>query len=668
MNKLLKIVILKSFHYELIDFLMILQKELQKAIAIPKSILLKKIAAKLLGKANFLKEKSLNINFKNKFKLTLANQFKLPSINLLSKYEDQILELGNQFLKHEFNLLGSGFVDVTFKSKSDSRIDWNRDFISNYRWDSTKLSKELIYGEIKGVDVKVPWELGRLQFLPIFIYSASIENSKLKEIERDNYLREFQNIIFDFVVSNPVGYGIQWKSPMDCSIRLINILVALDLSLPFHGYFDTEFFEMINKTIAEHTEYVLNNLEWNNGLRGNHYLFDLASIIFSMCYTEVNEASSKLLKSTINEFIKEIDYQFNEDGSNFEASIPYHFFTSELVFHIFNLLIGYFQFEISEKLKIKISQIYNFCKDSILPNGDIIQIGDNDSGCLLKLLPFEHCCEEYLFKAHVLSLINSQKYQQDKINSDEFYESILSSRLSLTTRDNPKYSEQIILNKFSDFGIYLFKSNDINLQIRCGNVGQMGKGGHSHNDQLSFTFFYKGYLFITDPGTFCYTSDRTARNKFRSTDYHNALSMIGEEPNALWSKTSDDLFWLINRARPEVIQVNDNIFEGKHKGFGSIYSRKFKISKNKIEIAESFKIINQMTLNLHLHPDVKIDKFDNNIKLTQDDISININLPDQNYSIENYEYSPAYGVIQPSQRIRISIDEEIYLWSINLKN
>ena len=65
---------------------------------------------------------------------------------------------------------------------------------------------------------------------------------------------------------------------------------------------------------------------------------------------------------------------------------------------------------------------------------------------------------------------------------------------------------------------------------------------------------------------------------------------------------------------------------------------------------------------------MKIDKFDNNIKLTQDDISININLPDQNYSIENYEYSPAYGVIQPSQRIRISIDEEIYLWSINLKN
>jgi hypothetical protein len=574
---------------------------------------------------------------------------------------------------HEFNLLGSGWVDVNIKNKSKfdekyAQIDWNRDFISNYGWDRYQSSKELKYGEIKGVDVKIPWELGRLQFLPILIYCASIENEKNNISERDKYLIEFQNVILDFVGSNPVGKGVQWKSPMDASIRLINIIVAMDLSVTFFELFDQRFLEIINETITVHTLFILKNLEWNEGLRGNHYLFDLAAIIFSMCYTEVNDASSKLLKSTINEFIKEIDYQFNDDGSNFEASIPYHFFTSELVFHTFNLLKGSQKVEISEKIKIKISKIYNFCNDSILQNGNIEQFGDNDSGSMLKLLPFEHSVEEYLYKQHILSLINPQRDKSDKYQSDIFYQSILSSQLRFSSNDNSHDFEQIDLKEFKEFGIYIYKSHDINLQIRCGRVGQMGKGGHAHNDQLSFTLFYRGYSFITDPGTYCYTSDRAVRNKFRSTEYHNSLSVIGEEQNEIWSKTSDDLFWLIDKARSRVIKANNHYFEGDHRGFGSVYSRKFQITKSRIEIAERFNLRRDMTLNLHLHPDVKIEEFYDNIKLTQNDISIIVDLADQNYSIENYEYSPAYGVIQLSQRIRISIETEFYLWSINLKN
>lgn len=650
---------------------MLITKEIRKALAIPKAILTTKIVRKLIGKSDFLKVKRLDVNLPNTLKLNLPNQYKLPSLELLSKFEGPILELGNHFLKNEFNLLGSGWVEVskkTIKNTDDvkSIIDWNLDFISGYIWDNSELSKDLKYGNIHGVDVKVPWELGRMQFLPLLIYSASIENSKNNWNERDKFLIKFQSTILDFINSNPVGFGIQWKSPMDASIRLINILVALDLSKSFHDIFEDEFFEMLNKTISDHTKFILNNLEWNDGLRGNHYLFNLAALIFSACYTEQYETSSILLKSTIIEFYKEVDYQFNEDGSNFEASIPYHFFTSELLFHTLNLLENNNHLKLTDKLKSKISKIYIFCNEIILPNGNIEQIGDNDSGCFLKLLPLEQICEEYLFKQHVLSLIKNQHASTDKYLSDEFYNSILTTRLPLKSVYHSSHSDGITLNEFTDFGIYLYRSNELSLQIRCGSVGQMGKGGHAHNDQLSFTLFYKGYTFITDPGTFCYTSDRSLRNIFRSTEYHNTVCISGKEQNEIWSKTSDDMFWLIDQAKSRVIKINDHNFQGEHRGFGRVYNRTFVLSNEIIEVTESIELKDRKILHLHLHPDIKIESSENEIKLSQNDLSICLDIGGSEYSIEEYQYSPAYGVKKNSKRIKILIDSNNYKWTIKL--
>ena len=50
-------------------------------------------------------------------------------------------------------------------------IDWQLDFKSG-RWTEATWASRLQYGHLLGVDVKIPWELSRMQHLPQMVYES----------------------------------------------------------------------------------------------------------------------------------------------------------------------------------------------------------------------------------------------------------------------------------------------------------------------------------------------------------------------------------------------------------------------------------------------------------------------------------------------------------------
>jgi hypothetical protein len=87
---------------------------------------------------------------------------------------------------------------------------------------------------------------------------------------------------------------------------------------------------------------------------------------------------------------------------------------------------------------------------------------------------------------------------------------------------------------FDDAGITIFRSEPADgpeIWCRCdsGPHGFLAIAAHAHADALSIEVRHDGTDILTDPGTYCYSSDPPFRQYFRSTIGHNTLEVQGRD-------------------------------------------------------------------------------------------------------------------------------------------
>ncbi len=444
----------------------------KKACSMPPQILFEKVVKKL--NQYFSKNvqrfwdnhKGTYLNI-TQFTKPLNLRFNCQRIPIYPNSYIQILScLSNNHLEHRFDLLGSGIIKVErgmscngfggFLYHSDLSpnpnndfinnpnyaeskrirsliqddycpIDWHIDFKSGYRWNPCNWYKDVIYGHLPGVDVKVPWELGRLQHLPQLAMAYGAAKNGCAGFKNPSvYIFEFRNQVLDFISGNPPRFGVNWSCTMDVAIRVANLLIAYDLFKASNAKFDPEFEVIFNRSIYEHGLHISSNLEWSSELRGNHYLADIVGLLFCSIYLPSNQLTNTWFAFSIQELIDEVKLQFNEDGSNFEASTAYHKLSAEMVIFATALVLGldsaefnkrsrydcslwkfqpplrsgsielqqFFNYQNNEQFRLspfpnwyfgRLKLMANFSIDITKSNGNIVQIGDNDSGRFLKL-------------------------------------------------------------------------------------------------------------------------------------------------------------------------------------------------------------------------------------------------------------------------------------------
>ncbi len=436
---------------------------LKKALSLPLNVLFEKILEKIKCETQKVKIRRLDRirpTYSAK-KICGTLQSYLPKYNneILMSYQEKVLSLSRLYIDHYFDLLGSGWIQVRYGMQSrgleghryeiktgnvhadkagkwlkdrinpsnikESQmvwklvdesyepIDWRLDFKSGFRWSEFTWYKDIQYGHRLGADIKVPWELARMQHLPMLAWAYALTKD-------DGYHREFRNQLLDFIATNPPRYGVNWHCTMDVAIRVVNWLVTYDLFCAFGACFDKEFEEVFKKSVYEHGKHCFENLEYSPWLRSNHYLADLAGLLFCGAYLPSTKESDSWLVFSVQELISEMNTQFNLDGSNFEASTSYHRLSTEIylfctalcsklpdekkeVLRNKSILVG------KEKLLFKHyrKQLYNLDDQYFFPSwylekleraveftmnitkasGEAPQIGDNDSGRFLKLWP-----------------------------------------------------------------------------------------------------------------------------------------------------------------------------------------------------------------------------------------------------------------------------------------
>jgi uncharacterized heparinase superfamily protein len=477
-------------------------------------------------------------------------------IDEYSDSRDTIVQAADAVLRHEFDLLGSGPRSL------GATLPWHTDFKVGREW-PVAYCGDIEYNELdRPSDVKVPWELSRCQHFTRLGQAYWLTGD-------ERYAAEFVAEMTAWIDANPLSYGVNWACAMDVALRAVSWIWGFHFFAASDACRTSAFRVRFLRALFLHGEFIVKHLE-KADVNGNHYLCDGVGLVFLGCFFRRARRAGKwrALGRAIVE--QEIFTQTTPDGVDFEQSTAYHRLVLEAFLTSYELLRRHGE-DVPRACRDRLERMCEFVQAYTKPDGRAPLLGDADDGRIQILGTQPIGDHRYLLSsAAVLFGRGSFKASADRCWEESFW---------LLGADAPDRFRAVTSDQtppgsvaFADGGFYVLRARQTHLIIDCGDVGMRGRGGHGHNDILSFELFLNGFNVVTDCGAYLYTASREWRNRFRSTAFHNTLQVDDEElnrfvgPDALWQLHDD--------AKPVGAELHvaerADCFRGAHSGYARL--------------------------------------------------------------------------------------------------
>lgn len=559
-------------------------------------------------------------------------------------------------LNNNISLLGTGLIDL------GKKIDWHKDYKSGIRWDSKHISKIIYSNPDDFSDVKIPWEISRKQWLIPLAQAYHLTSD-------EKYALKVKNVLLDWISENPYAQSVNWACTMEAAIRIFTWTWFFHIFKNSHSWKDEKFRFKFLKYLWLHGKFTDEHIE-KSDINGNHFTADASALVIVGLFFKNGKSAKRWSEIGWKYLENELPKQVYNDGVDFEGSVPYH----RLVFELFLFPAIY-----RKKMNLNVSKDYvkilhkmiEFTISYTKPNGTCPVWGDADDA---RALPFNF--DNINDHRYLISLFSLSFEKKNLIN---FFDGSLVEPIWFFGED---CKEKLVIHKkiypisksFNDSGIYIMSDNSNHIFIDCGPVGYAGRGGHGHNDILSFEAFLDGKNLIVDSGSYLYTADFYERNKFRSSGYHNTPIINNEEINRYvrW----DHLWNLKNDALPKLIKwdtsKDNSVFIGSHTGYkrlkpslSPVRSINLDHVNNNLFVHDKFigNGIYPIEIPFHFHPDVEVNILDKKTwtciihgkKYFFKDFSEN----NWNSKIENSRVSFSYGKFINSKKVTFKINQEL---------
>lgn len=418
---------------------------------------------------------------------------------------DQLLVKANSILNHEFKIFDKVF---NFNDKIDWNISENDSFWPTKKWYLIDLDSA------KFGDVKYTWELNRHQFLMTIGRVYYYTNDK-------KFVDEFKRLIFHWIDSNPVEYGINWFSGLEIALRALSWIVTMDF---FYNSLleDKKFINQFLQELWNFGKHIYYNIFYTKRLmKNNHLIGEATGLLFISLYFQKAGESKKWFNKAMQILKEEAKEQFRKDGTSIEESSAYEVFSLNFLLMCI-ILLERFNIDVPKELYQAVERGTNFIQYLIKPDGKLSKYGDDDNSKVLSIS--DNTQAEDLLA--VASVIFNREDFKDSIKRGIFPENILFllgkdgvHRWYVMNKKNKKEVKYFPIGK-----IGIVNTNDRFLLVKLGNIS-----GHSHADIGHFLWFVDKKDVIIDSGTFKYNTDAKIRNYFRSTEAHNTLVVDGIE-------------------------------------------------------------------------------------------------------------------------------------------
>lgn len=457
----------------------------------------------------------------------------------------------DRIVKHEFPVFYLGWTHL------GDPIDWHRDFHTADVW-ARKYHASIDYVNLdRPSDVKVPWELSRFQFLTRLGQAYWFSGD-------ERYVSSGCALVESWLQSNPVAEGIHWASTMEVAIRAVNFLWAYSFFLGASA-FSPGVQERWIVALHQHARFIARNLE-RSDVNGNHYAVDLVALLLLGIWFNALPEAARWTRAARIALEVEVQRQIYPDGVDHEGSIPYHRLVCE-TFLTAALAMRTHGQPLTELAETRLRLMCDFTAHYTRPDGTAPLIGDGDDGRLQALGTQEPHDHRYLC---ALGALMFKDPSLKTAASDLVDEAIwLLGPDAVAEWQTIPAGPAAGSKAFAEGGFYVLRAGQNHMVVDCGDVGLRGRGGHGHNDALSFDCCADGYPLIVDPGCYTYTGSWRLRNLFRGTSAHNVLEVDDREiaalggPDALWTIPGDALptctRWEANE--------HSVVFEGWHRGY-----------------------------------------------------------------------------------------------------
>jgi hypothetical protein len=452
-----------------------------------------------------------------------VGEWALPQSDEERTWRDRLLDQAERIARHRLS-----FFDLRDCDLGDP-IDWNRDHASGTRA-PLRFAPLVDYRDYQVTgDAKLVWEPNRHHHLVVLgrAYRATgdVRYASAVVEQLESWLQQC-----------PFGCGMNWRSPLELAIRLINWVWSIDL-IRESGLVTGSFQERVRHAAYLHLWEIARKYSRGSSAN-NHRLGEAAGVFIACSYFRDLDETGRWRRESRQILEEEIIAQTYLDGGSREQAVGYHVFVLHFLLLAAIVARKTGAADLSEAYWSRLERMLEFL--GTLTEGGTAppMIGDSDDGYVLDLGDSRESRALFCVGAVLFGRADFKAWGGRYAESARWLLG-RSSRSAFDALGSTPAGELLVSRALPESGYYLLQcghkgqGDRISVAFDCGELGFKSIAAHGHADALSFTVRAFGADVIVDPGTYDYFSFPAWRTYFRSTRAHNTLVVDGLDQSVM---------------------------------------------------------------------------------------------------------------------------------------
>ncbi len=369
---------------------------------------------------------------------------------------------------------------------------WHRDATLGVVIDPDIPSRKLDHRQLEhGADARAIWEINRWSEMTRMAMHSAL-NGDVQAI------RVAQLWLEDWCDRNTPGHGINWTSPLEAALRLMNFCWFDAL---VRGCNDPELArrqdELTKRIVPVHAWWVWKRRSFGSSAN-NHLIGELAALVMAVTRWPALARTIGPARRVWNLLEREILRQFAEDGGNKEQALHYHLFAWEMCWHAGMAADG-----LKDEVLERLTHAAQYFAD-VVETPDAWDFGDSDDAQVLPLaLKRSNAAAE--FRGWLLSRAEG-------------------AALRFWLGEPPKAvkaSMRCQWRLYAESGQALWRDARWTVRADASPLGLGAMAAHGHLDALHVSLWFEQQALIIDPGTGAYYGNPALRARLAAWEAHN---------------------------------------------------------------------------------------------------------------------------------------------------